>query len=287
MKDDYIIPITQLSHITHEKEAEQIDQGSYFKFKPKAKFGRDWSIGKTFQKCFGDDAFTRISTAEQVFPGCLSWWGISLRAWYKDNPVEKFGVCCDLCSPDRPRGGGMCARNHVFKPGYLNNPPYSTYGDVEFTVSWNNIMESYMQSREAPNIYLSIAGTLRYNCEICYVVMVVTSDDLDTIDKSSIFRGQDEQVIDPNFCMDGSGKLLLNETSPNFRIRRPISWIRGEGRVSWEQLVFAFYFPDDRHSLQCPEAFVSRNKVNHHYNLCALKKQKIKCPCDPRIKERQ
>ncbi len=279
LRDNYIIPITQLSHITHDEEARQIQQGPLFEFKPNAKFGRDWSIGKTFKKN-GDDSYERISTAEKVFPGYLSWWGISLREWYKKDYREKFGVCCDCCIDLDPHYGDMCAPNHIYKPGYLNNPPDSTYGDKEFTVSWSGIMESYKQSRTdcvEKDVYFFKAGTLRYRCEICYVVMVAMSDDLDIKVPGISQSEEDKRVIDLSLCIDSNGMLITDEQSPSFTIKHPISWIRGRGGVSWEQLVFAFYFPDNKQSLKCRKGLVIQNSVRHNTKFCAQKK----CPYIP------
>ncbi len=101
-------------------------------------------------------------------------------------------------------------------------------------------MKSYKKSRGAStnDIYLLKAGTLRYKLEICYVVMVAMSDDLDDIGLPGIYQSEeDKRLIDPNSCINSCGKLITDEQSPNFRIRRPISWIRGKGGVSWEDLV--------------------------------------------------
>ncbi len=133
-------------------------------------------------------------------------------------------------------------------------------------------MESYKQSRtdcEVKDIYLSKAGTLRYRCEICYVVMVAMFDDL--------YAVRDMPGLGAFECNSCTDKLVTNvQGDPFFRIKHPFSPIKDEMRIirslSWENLVLAFYFPRPEQIFRCPIERVSiKQDVVHNPKDCLTK----------------
>ena len=215
-------------------------------------------IGNTFKKVSNYE-YERVPSSAAMFPGYLSWWGISLRQWYKKDARREaeLKVYCENCNKlGYPANCNVdkCPRKYMNKAGYLKEPPESRYGNVEFILSWSDIMESYKQSRtdcEVQDINLLKAGTLRYRCEICYVVMVTMYDD--------DLPGFNALECTDKLVTDGQG-------DPFFRIKHPFS------PISWENLVFAFYFPRPEQIFRCPKEWVSVKKdVVHNPKDCLTK----------------
>ncbi len=278
------------------------------------KSGRDYSDfprGKTLKKKEGEDCFERIYKSELVFQGRLSWWGISLRHWYDElSRKEERKPCCNAAQRLGYRGccDVVYGRKAIYQADYLKELPTSRYGNNEFILSWSDIMESYMESRtdrEVKDIYLTKAGTLRYSREICYVVMVSMGND--PIDGAPIFGEAKEDVYElsrgnktivdgapilgeakEDVCeLSGGDKTIfdsytdstekLTKHSPIFKTKHPFSWTKDEANISWENLVFAFYFPNNELclNLKCPKDKVELESVYHDHKYCILKQ---KCP---------
>ena len=95
LKCELKLPITRLSHVTHNEEAKKIQptelrQDSYI-FKANSKLGKKYSDpnGTFILNSISDDEVTKIESYENVFPGKLSWWGLNVYEWYDQDPTGK------------------------------------------------------------------------------------------------------------------------------------------------------------------------------------------------------
>ncbi len=278
------LPITHLSHITHNKEASLIRMDAFcYTFQSRQKIGKDLErdgspIGETFRK-IGEDRYTRIPKPQPVFPGYISWWGMSFKNWYRE-PGENFQTVIK-------RIRSYLGERSVFEVNYLANPPASRYGNREFIFSFHDLIDSYKQSRtdcQIKDVYLRKAGTLRYRYEVCYMVMVVMLKDLN----NDAIRDMPSMYNEPRFghngCINADGKLV-KDGPLSFNIKRPFSWIKDQqGSVSWESMVFAFYFEKHDQFLSCVKPTGKEDNVHHDIDRCTSKQppEPLTCPNIPR-----
>ena len=269
-KEDVSLPILSLSHITHNQQAWLIRQSdSFFTFAPRQKVGKSLgkydgsSVGKTFKK-LDSDGYVEIPCSTSVFPGYLSWWGISCRELYETDPAgRKFREALDEIK---------YSNYYVYEADYLKSPPCSRYGNREFIFSLKDLMESYKQSRKDcknKDVYLRKAGTLRYRCEVCYVVMVVMLKDLNDDPIQAMPSIFDEPRFEHNGCINPDGRLL-NDRPPCFKMKHPFATFHNESH-SWESLAFAFYFSKQDQQLQCSKKYGREEEVEHPQGICTSK----------------
>ena len=269
LEDALELPINSLSHVTHNEEARAIGeyQDLYTVFKAAPKFGKKYAwdgspMGETYRS-IGDEPtdranYMKISSCNKVFPGSLSWWGISPREW-KNDDLKKFE---DV-------------------PHYLRLPPQSRYGNNEFTGELSDMLESYKRSREVHDVYLVIGGTLRYKREICYIVIACTRNDLKKNLRDFPCLSQSNQpILKLNGLVDskGKGKVVNPQAVPVFIVNHV------SPKDSWETLAFAFYF-EDHSGLVCDREVIHHEKIAHTTDICVSKKPQINykpwmCPND-------
>ena len=274
-----ILPITSLSHITHNEQAAAIkgnDDGN-FVFKPKAKFGkrmyqREGSyVGGTFKKTYNPDTrqdeFTRILHNVPVFPGQISWWGISRTDCHETGTIDDFQ---ERLVESKGNNSNLVEAHYLV--------PESRYGNQEFIVSLSDLMTIYKQSRTDctdKKVCLQNAGTLRYKYEICYIIMVAMEHDSVERDFPSIYS---EPIFQHKGLIDNNGKLSDSSITPDFKIKHPFTYSRNSeipywDNYSWETLAFALYFPDDPQMvLECPTKYC-REKEIKHCSPCLSKQQ--------------
>jgi len=246
-------PIQYLSHVTHDKEADEIKKDQSLAFKPKTKVGKLLGkfdglapVGETFKPY--QDKFEQITHEHAVFPGQITWWGLNTQRLeegilFKDA-LDKVVHFEEVAT-------------------YLKSPADSRYGNNAFTVFFPDLMESYKDSRsdcEVKEVYLKLGGTLRYKHEVCYVIIVVMEDDITELE---YFQELPSVYNEPRFihnnCIDEEGKVL-NEETPSFRINHISS------NSTWETLAFGFYFPKDSQlSLQCSKDLCTEEKISHTF----------------------
>ena len=270
------IPIFELTHITHNKQAESISSTlskGYYTFVPKAKVGKanqmdGTPIGDTY-RCEGQDSYRSIPRSEgsPVFPGFLSWWGIDVREWYKkDSKGRRFLHCVE----EERRSG-----NYV--PGYLKEETRSHYGNNAFSIRFNTALDAYKKARSDKKdnkVQMKVGGTLRYDKEICYVVIIGMEDDRELQSMPNVGDHKHCRPFRHNGLVDKKGFVVDETKIPEFKA----SWIvhsmadgedRGEKskfiNFSWEQLVFAFYLPQPSQKLTCPKEAITRSKVDHNF----------------------
>ena len=247
-----ILPITSLSHVTHNEQADKIKGNSdKMVFTPKAKVGKalgryDGSpVDETF-KVTGQGTHVKIPPGSPVFPGQISWWGISSTNW-RETELGRNTRAKVVDSKTIIPG--------LVEANYLKDMPDSRYGNCEFIVSHTNLMASYKQSRQTncttdKNVCFKKAGTLHYKYEICYVIMVAMEGDI--VDR----------IFDD---VAGSGQFL------HFKINHPFTsytdkFTKSCVSYSWETLAFGLYFPDNPESvLQCRKDYCIEKKIDHSF----------------------
>lgn len=254
------IPISALCHVTHNKEANFIrssdETRQCYTFKPAAKLGKQYGddrlpLGETYRH-IERRIFSKVphSQDDPVFPGYYCWWGLNTTEWYRGSLLS------------------ITRRPDVELAEFAAHPPKSRYGNNAFTIRFSELLLSYKRSRtdvqEARhNIYLRVGGTLRYKYEICYVVIVCLQqdhgfDDLDTIDR------QDRPIIDHKGLVD-RGKVNMDyQKTPEFKAKHIVSSMNYQS-FSWEQVVFALYYPSEGFKLCCNKDEVIEQHIEHDF----------------------
>ena len=202
-----------------------------------------------------------------VFPGYLSWWGISSQQAYQTVTGDEFKKAIKQVK------GVFLPDGRIYEADYLKCPPESKYGDRTFVVEFPNLIGSYISSRVdsvSKAVYLKKAGTLCYINEICYVVMVVMEEDLQNSDIGTLQGMNREPKFGHNNCIDENGKII-NNPQIYFNVSHPFCntfkshpfYYINRVHHCWESLAFAFYFPNQSQFLQCPKALVMETLVEH------------------------
>lgn len=301
---DLSIPIEKLSHVTHNTEAEAVygERLERYNFIAKSKVGKGYildgsPIGESF-KYVGqghEASYQYIQRDEQnpLLPGKYSWWGISTGDWLGRDDSAVFRRAC----ANVPNN---------YKAGYLMEPPESRYGNNEFKVDLAHLLQSYQRARgdpelpddQGPPIYLKKAGTLRYKKEICFVIVVCSSDDLDMLGQHYAapdqvpgavqgpgdnadphqdpgaapaeipveFLGPDGSVVvNFNGLINNEGLVDVNNHIPEFFPRH----IRTDR--SWVTLAFGFYFPGDHDGRITVARDIMERVDIEHGGLCVKK----------------
>lgn len=261
-----IIPIYKLSHITHADNAQCIgpNEGqNHFTFKPKCKQGRNGTYIHT------EKGFVKIQQNENVLPGKFSWWEIDTTQWYDDDEQgQLFGEAVKKFK-----------KNQHYLAHYLSNPRESRYGDHGFIVDFKELLKCYMDSRidiADPNdhaVCLQICGTLVYQQEICYVVIVCTKYDSKFMKYPSLHGNS--TVFDDQNLVDEEGKINEafitsdSQASPHFQPQHVIKWAKPH-QWCYETPAFAFYYPENGvdYSLKCAKKLVTQIKVEHYEAMC-------------------
>lgn len=254
------IPINAVCHVTHNKEAASIqyfvETQQCYTFIPAAKLGKQYGddrlpLGETYRH-IERRIFSKVprSQDDPVFPGYYCWWGLSTTEWYKESGENLLSITRSL---------------DVEVAEFAAHPPKSRYGNNAFTIGFSELLVSYRRSRtdiqERNNIiYLRVGGTLRYKYEVCYVVIVCLQpdhcfDDLDTIDK--------QDIIDHKGLVD-RGKVVDYQKTPEFKAKYIISNMKNQS-FSWEQVVFALYYPSKGFTLRCNKDEITQRNIEHRF----------------------
>ena len=246
---DVPVEVKRLCHVTHNQPASKIDQGNHFIFKPKKKIGKagynyDGStIGETFVICEPTDQPPTDDTKyryidpndpdDRVFPGCYIWWSID------------------------------CDRYPALLPGYSFSRFFtssSRYGNVKFSGYIMQLLRCYQEAyniNPLPRIQFRCGGTLRYNNEICKVVIVCTEIHYPQPQDEFPLMWEDHDI------KYRDGRVIF--VKPLDIVIRNIVSKKNDKFYSWDTYAFAFYFPDDTYRLLCPKSEkFERSEVRHY-----------------------
>ena len=273
------VPIEYLTHITHDKEASEICQDGHFEFKARKKFGKTIAYdgspcGESFRPSQVSVGYFQITDKDAVFPGYYSWWGVHLKHTPLPHGIQ--GVL-DRIKEEQ--------RFTTFVPDYLNVNPHSHYGNHSFVCAFQGLLTAYAKARdvEIGNVCIRKGGTLRYELEICYVLIICTDrDGRELADFDPL------QLKSPEFQTNGliraDGSLENPAAIATFYPRCIISWAKhilsgNPDKYSYENVAFAFYFPEDGSSMVVDHC--DTKEVGH--NFCIKTQPTIggwKCPND-------
>jgi len=254
--------------VTHNREATAINESpEEFTFICRQKFGKTYiedgrPLGESYREVAPNRyRYCQIPETDTVLPGYYSWWGISLSADWEgamEDPRRKI-------QRERITYGTYVAN-------YLKEPVESCYGNNEYSVTFENILQCYAKSRHCSveEIYLKLAGTLRYKQEICYVIVICIHTDLRSLLHFQNLTPNESEVFNPKGLLADNGSIKNCRAVPVFKTRYPVKWCE-RNPCSWENMAFAFYFPSGDQVLRCPRGTTKLNKIGHgkpHYAPC-------------------
>jgi hypothetical protein len=264
------VSVDTLTHVTHNVEAGEICKE--YKFRAKPKFAKAAHVGESYRLAgfyeSGYPFYDPIPPSFTVFPGCYSWWGISSK-WSNNFEIKEYVGEEYVC---------------VYVPDYLKSTPESCYGNNAFSSKFSDLLTAYARSRrtEVGNICIRKGGTLRYRCEICYVLIICTDSPMD-VKALSEFKPlpTESKLYKTNGLINESGKVIDHSAILTFHPEYIYSWVNGDS-YSYETTTFAFYFPEES-SMQLDSENCSYNGgVEHKEKFCIKKKRNSygnwKCP---------
>ena len=274
------IPIYQVRHVAHSWQTSGIKphegQTSYT-FMPNPKYGKEYDEEE--KTSYKRNRLHKIEHDERVLEGNLSWWEVDTYSWYKSDDVRGKSIGSTAASL-------YC--NNIYLSHFMSNPRESHYGDCGFVVNFKDLLKSYKQSRtDVVNIrdrelFLRVGGTLRYYCEICYVVIVCTKHDQELKHYPSLYTCSD--IFDHNGLLLPSGKIKprlfeTNETI-HFKIHKKhvIKCVPKQQHSCYEAPAFAFYYPETSttSSLKCLKGEVKEVYTRHKCTKrCERKREKL------------
>ena len=284
IKKGYVkIPITRLIHVTHLEAAASISNlesnGFEYVFKSKAKKGKfsATSTHATYVPIDDDNHdFRRLSKDECIFcqnMDCqctFSWWGIDVGEWYK-NEGSEFGEFVSRLESQ-----------YIYVADFLHNPPESTYGSQGFSIEFSTLIKRYKQSRtdseSDAEVCFKRGGTLRYYMEIAHVIIVCMGQELPHLKCINSKRGA--EVFIHRGLLNEDGEVKDRTKTPKFKISYLIKkTYRPKKDFSWENLVFALYYPNNKRlELKCERKDIMTCAVCHYTPTCHVSGKTELCP---------
>lgn len=238
-----------MSHVTHDFQAKQIDQGDNYVFKPKEKTGKGGRSSKSTYRIINsieslspneDTKYELVYEDECLLPGCYSWWSPSHEIDHDDKR--------------------------------------SIFGNNEYRINLTELLKCYQQAMKGesdalPNIHFRCGGTFRYKKQACKVIIVCPV-------KS--FEPRKAPPFD--FGDIGLGNLSQRKIAPMVYYEgkaRRNTWFNNKPQIEHTTYAFAFYFPNDSYELKVPKNLISHKTLLH--NFCFKKeydriKRRIVCP---------
>ena len=176
-----------------------------------------------------------VDSSTDLLPGSYLWWSI-------DNSIPYIG------SSHTSRYGSM-----------------AIYGSIKY------VFEHYQKSLpkdpltgKLPKIELRIGGTLRYKCEVCYVIIACKEKE-PTLPYDKYPMWPEVEKIQFN-----SDDVVLYVNSIE------VKNIKGAASDnSWNHHVFGFHFPDGQHQMICPKSVFKDKKTIHPNYMCIKKRPQV------------
>jgi len=254
-KDFATIPVAGLCHSTHTKQYGDImatKKNQQLYFKPYECTGKQRGTRVLIQ----DESDTIVKNDRKIFPGFLSWWSIDSQYWYNTVEGQKF-----------EEKVAELKEQKIYVPYYIDSPPSSKYGKHNFSMTFEDIVDSYRKSRGGSTVCFLKAGTLKYNYVVCYVVMVCIMKDR---------KSEEELSRMPVLHIDTGDRTF--QSSLSFKARSLITAIYNWTIVKdvptnycFEEMAFAFYFENEDDKLECDSNKIKHSRVDHKPIFCAKK----------------
>ena len=194
-----------------------------------------------------------MSSDENLFPGCYSWWSIDHNHYLSPSS------------------------NYYYSDLFTS---LSRYGNVKFSGYIIQLLQYYQEAYDVdplPHVQFRCGGTLRYKKEICKVVIVCTN---------TYPLPEDEfPIIWDDILYDKNGRVADIEPF-KVVIKNGISGDRHMPLFySWDTYAFGFYFPNKNYRLRCPKSENFERSEVEHYDESCVKTQpdpnnenKLTCP---------
>ena len=231
-----VITVTRLCHITHSKEADEIEQDDCFEFKPKKKYGKSKRVSAiicrpTAKPPNEDTEYRVIAKDQELLPGCYSWWSIDSSCF----PAENI--------------------DNIEGSNEFSLPYKSIFGNKKISGNITKLLQCYQEARSRwfygrsrlPKIVFRCGGTLRYNHQVCKVIIICREDELHdypifySIGYCPIYNAESQ--------IQSCGQLKLTIQNGVMSSSRT--------RYSWDTYAFAFYFPSEDYVMKCPKSVPS------------------------------
>ena len=238
-----VIRVTRLCHVTHSKEADEIEQDDCFEFKPKKKCGKDTTgsskrvsavICEPTEKPPNEDTEYRVITKdEELLPGYYSWWSIDSSCF----PAENI--------------------DNIEGSNEFSLPYKSIFGNKKISGNLTKLLQCYQEALkprlklrlDLPRIYLPeiefrCGGTLRYNRQICKVIIICPEGELRKYPKLKSIGYHPTYNAESQIELFGPLKLTIQNGVMS----------SGTIRYSWDTYTFVFYFPSEDYVMKCPKS---------------------------------
>jgi hypothetical protein len=239
---DVRVPILQMGHVTHDSQAREIITRNGYEFKAYQKLGR-----KNSTSCVRDPKTgycTIIIRDSPMFQGYYSWWSPYAHDYVLPPDHPEANHCL---TPKQIAQIEATIDETLYFPGYLKQHPSSFCGDWVFHFSFKDLLTAYAASRQSTieNVCLKMGGTLRYQYEMCYFVIVCTIEDaLERFDEPL----QQTGIFETNGLIDDDGRVINPDATINFHPKHILSRIAAD-KYSYATAAFGFYYPDENGKL--------------------------------------
>lgn len=266
--------IESLYHVTHQRNFDDIFQrgrNPFFLLEPHEKKGKHGygifngsPLGHSFSALHNDDPPTEDSQYQYhspegvpLLPGSYIWWSVGIEP-------HQFEV------PDRFQASEIFANGE------------SLYGSKKISGNFKDVLVAYQECFEDLSpIELRIGGTLRYRHEVCHIVIVNAAiPDHKDVRNVNYPIWNDADGVQVEICYDQDNKVSHAEAS--FIVKNGLK-DQDQG-LSWDHVVFAFYFPRSKSKMVCRKPPFDDTEVPHSRDKCLRSRRdrprKPLCPDD-------
>ena len=251
--------VTRLCRFTHNAQANEVDNGDHYIFKPSRLFGLG-GTDSNYESFIASNSsvipsrrsvYNSILKTKEIIPGCYVWWFVDLSKLF---PKNQF----------------LTKKTEKFSATYYASEPFKTHsnhGNVKFEISLANMIKCYQKSFSGPlqSIQLRRGGTLRYKYKINYIVIVCLENDSHQSQLHAF------PALHHNIKYKKNGEIAYIEP-PVLTLKNGISetCIRNLSTnettiksFSWDTYTFLLYFPNEEYQLICPKDMASTKNVEH------------------------
>ena len=256
--------VIRLCRFTHNAQANEIDNGDHYIFKPSRLFGLG-GTDSNYESFIASNSsvipsrmsvYNHILKTKEIIPGFYVWWLVDLSKLF---PKNQF----------------LTKKTEGFSATYYASEPFKTdsnHGNVKFEISLANMIKCYQKSFNGPlrSIQLRCGGTLRYKHKINYIVIVCLENDSHQSQLHAF------PVLHHDIKYKENGEIAYIEL-PVLKLKNGISktCIRNLSTnetttqsFSWDTSTFLLYFPNEEYQLICPKDMASTNNVEHENCNC-------------------
>ena len=267
--------IQSLYHVTHQREFMRIFQDDErFHLKSHEKKGKHGRVndgrpmGNSYVALHNDGGPPTEDSRYQyrnpegapLLPGSYIWWSVGIEPQVPQVEIPPKLYASEIFSDYQS----------------------SVYGSRKIFGNFKDVLVAYQESFGKdlpPPIELRIGGTLRYKREVCHVVIVNAAiHHHNGVRNDNYPIWNDAEGVRVEIRYDQNNRVIRAEAS--FIVKNGLT---GRG-LSWDHVVFAFYFPVNESEMVCRKPPFDDTEVHHSRERCLRSRwdhgQKL-CPDDP------